>query len=62
MKIQVEKSYTIVVPEEGMRIQDLNTGDVFDGAIYLSKIDSLDHYRELTLEEAELICTEEETG
>jgi len=60
MKIQVEKLYTIIYPEEGMRIKDLNTGDVFEANVYLSKIDTPDHYCEIPLEEAEVIWAEEE--
>ena len=40
-----------LIPNEGMHLKDINTGDIHEGAIYLGIYDSKENYIEVTEEE-----------
>lgn len=40
-----------LIPNANMHLKNINTGDIFEGTIYLGKYDSEDNYVEVTEEE-----------
>ena len=53
MKIETKKTFTIIIPEEGYHLSNIDKTEMYEGFIYLGKYDSPDNYIEVTNEEYE---------
>ena len=53
MKIEIKKSITIITPEEGYKISNLDKTDMYEGSLYLGKYDAPENYIEVTNTEYE---------
>ena len=51
MRIENTKLFTIIHPDEGYKLSNLDKTDMYEGAIYLGIYDSTENYIEVTIEE-----------
>ena len=53
MKIEVKELFTVITPEEGCKISNLDKTEMYEGSLYLGKYDTPENYIEVTNTEYE---------
>lgn len=56
-----EVTITKLIPSEGKRLRNTDTGEVFEGELFIAKSLSADDFEEITDEEYQKIIEEKET-
>lgn len=51
MRIENTDLFTIIHPDEGYKLSNLDKTDMYEGSVYLGIYDSPDNYTEATIEE-----------